>query len=69
MSASQLEAFVIKGDAPDDGWWVQLPIQKEDFLAEVAAIGITDPAKDSIRVTMVEPERELLTPYLKEPLT
>lgn len=63
----QLGAFVINGSAPDNGCWVQLPIRKEDFLWAVAAVGVTDPNKDIIRVTMVEPKSEVLTPRLKEP--
>lgn len=67
MSTGQLEAFVVSGENPDKGGWIQLPISREDFLEAVAAIGVADPAKDSIRVTIVEPELEVLSPHLKEP--
>lgn len=65
MSVSQLEAYVENESGL--GCWVHLPTTKEDFLEAVVAIGVTDPAKDRILVTEVEPELELLSPYLKKP--
>ena len=67
MRAGYLEAFVVNGNDSDKGGWIQLPIRKEDFLEAVAAIGATDPDKDSLTVTMVEPEWEVLTRHLNEP--
>lgn len=63
----QLETFIVSGTDTEAGSWVLLPISKEDFLEVVATIGARNPATDSVALTIVEPESEVLTPHLKEP--
>lgn len=64
---SQLEAFVVNGSGAGTGCWVSLPISKGAFLETAATLGLTDPGKDSLFVTDVEPEWEALTPRLQPP--
>lgn len=64
---SQLEAFVANGNGSGAGCWVPLPITKGDFLKAAATIGASDPSKDSVFLTNVQPELEVLSPHLHPP--
>lgn len=65
MNASQMEAYVANRNG--FGCWIQLPISSKDLLKTVTDIDVTDPGKNSLQVTIVEPKLEILLPHLTQP--